>query len=64
MLLADLEANSPDIDLNNPLFKNTADVVINGVLEMHYKRSMLASASKEARQAFATWTNPMYLIGN
>ena len=30
MLLADLEANSSDVDLSNPLFKNTADVVING----------------------------------
>ena len=64
MLLADLEANSPDIDLNNPLFKNTADVVINGVLNMYYTCRILDSASKEARLAFATWTNPMYLIGN
>ena len=64
MLLADLEANSPDIDLNNPLFKNTAIVVMNNVLEMHYTLRILESASKEARLAFAAWTNPTYLIGN
>ena len=63
-LLTDLESDNPNWDSSNPLFKNTADVVVNGVLEMNYKRSMLASASKEARLAFANWTNPMYLIGN
>ena len=61
-LLTDLESDNPNWDSSNPLFKNTADVVINGVLEMYYTGSILESASKEARLAFATWTNPMYLI--
>ena len=64
VLLADLEANSSDVDLNNPLFKNTAVVVINRVLNMHYTCRILGDASKEAILAFATWTNPMYLISN
>ena len=62
ILLADLEANSSDVDLNNPLFKNTADVVMNRVLNMHYTCRILGDASKEAILAFANWTNPMYLI--
>lgn len=78
MLLADLEANSSGVyfdfssplfkntvvDFSSPLFKNTANVVMNGVLEINYKCRILDSASKEARLAFATWTNPTYLIGN
>ena len=63
-LLTDLESDNPNWDSSNPLFKNRADVVMNGVLEMNYNRSMLVSASEEARLAFATWTNPTYLIGN
>lgn len=63
-LLTDLESDNPNWDSSNPLFKNTADVVMNDVLEMHYRRSMLVSASKKARLAFATWTNPMYLISS
>ena len=64
ILLEDLEANSSDVDLNNPLFKNTADVVMNRVLNMHYTCRILGDAPKEAILAFATWTNPMYLISN
>ena len=63
-LLADLESDNPNWDSSHPLFKNTANVVMNGVLEMDYVSTILDSASKEARLAFATWTNPMYLISN
>lgn len=63
-LLAALKADNPNWDSSNPLLKNTANVVMNGVLEMDYVGTILDSASKEARLAFATWTNPTYLIGN
>ena len=63
-LLEDLESDNSEVDFSNPLFKNTAIVVINGVLDMQYTLRILESASKEARSAFANWTNPMYLIDN
>lgn len=63
-LLEDLKSDNTNVDFSNPLFKNTAIVVMNNVLEMHYTLRILESASKEARLAFAAWTNPTYLIGN
>jgi len=64
-LQADLKVdvdNSPVIlNIHDPLFKNTAYVIINGVSEMYYIGSMLDDASTGAEKAFATWTNPMYL---